>query len=161
MKDEILKKLNNTDASIIPRYEIILPTGEVIYSRVQIRLMNTITQQGTPLTAQNLLSDDTSQMLGLDPATSTPDEAFRKLLGFSPKLSVTISNFQAGDIVEVKHMTTLQTVAKTVDSNGTATFDILEFAGYQYRGVRGSVSTVTDWLVVDTATLYSKTVSFT
>lgn len=160
MKDEVLKKLNNTDASVIPRYEIVDAQGNVLYSRVQIRLMNTVTQQGTPLNAQNLLSDYTSQLMGLDPATSTPDEAFRKLLGFCPKLSITISNFQSGDVVELTHMTTLQKVSKSVDSNGTATFDILEYAGYQYRGVRGSLVTSTDWLVIDTATLYSKTVTF-
>ena len=160
MKDEVLKKLNNTDSEVIPRYDIILPTGEVFASRVQIVLRNTITQQGTPLNAQNLLSDYTSQLLGLDPATSTPDEAFRTLLGFCPKLSITISNFQTGDEIEVTNMTTLQRVRKSVGSDGAATFDILKYDGYQYRGIRGDLSTETDWLIVDTATLYSKTIAF-
>ena len=159
MKDEVLKKLNNTDSSVIPRYNIVAPDGTVIGSRVQIILQNTVLEQGTPLNKANLLSDDTSIALGLDPATSTPDEALR-LLGkilnsITPKLAV---EYLVGSTVYVKNMTTNETVSQVIPLTGTdrgfASFNIYEFNGYEYWATYNGVSTSHDWIMIDTAKIY-------
>lgn len=160
MKDEVLKKLNNTDSAVIPRYDIVLPTGEIVYSRVQIILKNTVLEPGTPLNAQNLLSDNTSTELGLDPETSTPDSAFSALakmfLGICPKVSV---RHTVGSTVHLRNMSTGVTEQKIVGSDGYVTFNILEFNGYEYWGVSDGVATDHDWILVDTAKLYEVTIA--
>ena len=160
MKDEVLKKLNNTDSEIIPRYDIILPTGEIIYSGVQIVLKNEVLEPGTPLNKQNLLSDDTSVALGLDPTTSTPDEAFRtlkKLLsGFCPKVNVV---FTAGGTVYIRNETTLETVSCPVPTSGpyagVATVDLYEYGTYSVWGMYNDVKTqYSEPLLVDAVKIY-------
>ena len=155
MKDEVLKKLNNTDSAVVPRYDIVLPTGEVVYSRVTLVLKNTILEPGTPLNAANLLSDDTSALLGLDPATSTPNEAFSTLLsllkGICPKIAV---QYTEGGTVYLRHMVTGVTQQQVVGSDGYAKFDVFDFNGYEYWGSLNGVTTEHDWTIVDTAKLY-------
>ena len=155
MKDEVLKKLNNTDSYVIPRYDIVLPTGEVVYSRVQIVLKNTVLEPGTPLNAANLLSDAVSTSLGLDPATSTPNTAFATLLqllkGICPKVSV---SYTAGSTVYMRNMSTLVTEQQVVPADGFVVFNIFEFNGYEFWGELNGVATEHEWFVVDTAKLY-------
>lgn len=155
MKDEVLKKLNNTDSAVIPHYDIILPTGEVFASRVQIVLKNTVLEPGTPLNKQNLLNDDTSTLLGLDPETSTPDMAFATIInylkGICPKIAV---KYTIGGTVYLRNMTTNETVQQVVGSDGYAKFDIFEFNGYEYWGSYNDVTTEHDWTMIDTAKLY-------
>lgn len=160
MKDEVLKKLNNTDSSVIPRYDIVLPTGEVVYSRVQLILQNTVLEEGTPLNKANLLSDDTSASLGLDPATSTPDVAFAKLMelvrGFCPKVGV---RFTPGGTVYIRNESTLEVTQSQVATSGAyqgvAAINLYAYGGYTvwgvYDGVRKDYPSL---LVVDTVRIY-------
>ena len=165
MKDEVLKKLNNTDSTVIPRYNIVLPTGEVLASRAQIILQNTILEKGTPLNAANLLSDTTSEDIGLDPATSTPDQAFSKIMellkGICPKIAVTYSE---GGTVYARNETTLEVKQAPVQTSGiyqgNAIIDIFEYGVYTIWGIKDGVrKDYPSLLMVDTAKLY--TVSLT
>lgn len=158
MKDEVLKPYsvdNYEDDEAIPRYDIILPSGETLYHGVQLRLCNDIIEQGTPLNKKNLLSDDTSRALGLDPATSTPDEAFKALrsaAGFCPKLIVP---YMQRGVVFVRNETTLEVQQKTVSTEGFVMFDILEYGVYSIWGDYFSIRTdYPGLLTVDTTKIY-------
>lgn len=48
-KDEVLGKALETDEAVIPRYNIVSPTGAIIAENVEINLKNPILQQGMPI----------------------------------------------------------------------------------------------------------------
>ena len=81
MKDEILAKALDTDMEIIPRYDVVLPDGTKVAENAEIVLKNLIAQNGTPYNKASMLTDETSQLIGIDPETSTPDEAFSVIYG--------------------------------------------------------------------------------
>lgn len=154
MKDEVLYPYavdNYEDYEAIPRYDIALPSGQIIYEGVQLILRNTVAEPGTPLNKQNLLSDDTSRAFALDPETSTPDEVFNVIRSFSPKIKV---QYLAGGTVYVKNLTTSQERAFPVPSNGIVTVDIFEYATYEVWGTLSATSRP-ETVVVDTAKVYS------
>ncbi len=79
MQDEILAKAIDTDASIIPRYNITTPGGTIIASNVQIDLVNTVSQAGTKWSKGNVLSDDAETAVFGSPQNATPSEAIASL----------------------------------------------------------------------------------
>lgn len=158
MKDEVLATYsvdNYEDYEVIPRYDIILPSGETLYEGVQLMLRNNVLVPGTPLNKQNLLSDDTSNYIGLDPATSTPDLAFRalrKLLaGICPKIVV---QYTPGKLAHIRNMTTYEEVTQIVPESGYATFEVWEYSKYHCWGTDGSISTNMEEVLVDSARIY-------
>ena len=153
MKDEILAPYsvdNYEDEEVIPRYDIVLPSGETLYEGVQLILRNYVIDQGTPLNKQNLLSDDTSRAYGLDPETSTPDEMFRVIKSFCPKIRV---KYLAGGTVHVQNTTTGQERTFPVPEDGYVMVDVFEYTDYQVWGVLSATGRPTT-VTVDSAKIY-------
>lgn len=155
MKDEVLQKVLDSDGNIIPRFDVVRPDGTVLAENVQLVLKNTILTPGTPLNKQNLLSDDTSRELGLDPATSTPDTAFmsiRSSIGFCPRVRV---SFYAGSIISVRNENTKEIQQHVVSEKGYALVDILEYGDYKFWAGPGNNDSPKVPLTVDTVKLYT------
>lgn len=155
MKDEVLQKVLDSDGNIIPRFDIVHPDGTVLAENVQLVLKNTILTPGTPLNKQNLLSDDTSRALGLDPATSTPDTAFmsiRSSIGFCPRVRI---SYRVGGTISVRNENTQETQQYAVPEKGYVLVDILEYGVYKFWGKINSTVTPQVPLTVDTVKLYT------
>ena len=63
MRDEILQKAYPTDTATIPRYRILNQRGDVILDGIEIQLLNTILQAGTPFDKEHVLPDDVATSL--------------------------------------------------------------------------------------------------
>lgn len=79
MRDEVLDKALQSDPKVIPRYNLVLPSGQLVAENVELVLVNRILTPGMPFDNYHVLSDETSAMLGMDPAPATPDDAFQML----------------------------------------------------------------------------------
>lgn len=79
MRDEVLDKALQTDPKVIPRYNLVLPNGTLVAENVELVLVNKVLTPGMPFDNYHVLSDETSAMLGMDPAPATPDDAFQML----------------------------------------------------------------------------------
>ena len=79
MKDEILNKLYSTDETPIPRYQVVDRDGNVLLSGVEIRLLNLISQPGTPYNKESVLPDSVAQLICPDVEDPTPADALRSL----------------------------------------------------------------------------------
>lgn len=134
MKDEVLQKALETDASIIPRYDIILPDGTKVAENVQLVLKNTVLTEGTPLNRQTLLKDVTAVMYGLDAASALPDNvllAIRNSASYCPKLNIYSApgatiEFQRANASEATTTTTY-----TVPDSGVLPIDVTAYGTYR------------------------------
>lgn len=157
MRDEIINPFNvdnHVDDEAIPRYDIVLPSGETLYHGVQFILCNDIVEEGTPLNRQNLLSDSTSRAYGMDPVTSTPDEAFsiiRSSVGYCPKLKV---DYFEGGMVHIRNIVTGEEHSYLVDSTDSVTIDILAYSRFKIWGTFQDLTTPVTELLIDTTKLY-------
>lgn len=85
MQDEILGKALSSDASIIPRYNIVSPDGTLVAQNAQIVLQNPVVQEGTPFNTLNMLQDSTAQQFGLT-GDATVDQVLSLLSRFQSGL---------------------------------------------------------------------------
>lgn len=132
MKDEVLQKALEADASVIPRYDIILPDGTKVAENVQLVLKNIILTEGTPLNRQTLLKDSTATLYGLDVANALPDDVLltiRASASYCPKLNV---YSVPGATIEVQRANAVAGVSTyTVPTSGVLTVDILTYGTYR------------------------------
>lgn len=77
MKDEILAKALDSDAEIVPRYDVVLPDGTKVAENAELVLKNPVTQEGTPYNKEAVLQDATAALYGLEDATV--DQVLQKL----------------------------------------------------------------------------------
>lgn len=84
MQNEILEKVLETDAYAIPRYNIEDSSGKTIFSNVALKLQNAVKQVGTRFATETMLANNVAQKMNLDPATSTPNDAFNTLADRAP-----------------------------------------------------------------------------
>lgn len=68
-KDEILLPVLDSDATAVPRYNIIGPDGKTLYKNVSLKLMNGIAQEGTPINKP--LLDEFLAAAGITAGTGT------------------------------------------------------------------------------------------
>lgn len=68
-KDEILLPVLDSDATAVPRYNIVGPDGKVLYKNVSLKLMNGIAQEGTPINKP--LLDEFLAAAGVTAGTAT------------------------------------------------------------------------------------------
>jgi len=68
-KDEILLPVLDSDATAVPRYNIIGSDGKVLYKNVSLKLMNGIAQEGTPINKP--LLDEFLAAAGVTAGTAT------------------------------------------------------------------------------------------
>ncbi|MGN1230060.1 MAG: hypothetical protein ACI4T5_10475 [Prevotella sp.] len=98
MRNEILKPVLDTDEVAVPRYDVVGPDGAVLQQNVELRLKNEVMQQGTPYDENSVLPDDLSESLDLDPKTSTPAQALRKIIANTkegaPKIGDTLTTIR-------------------------------------------------------------------
>lgn len=80
MKDEILNKVYSTDETPIPRYQIVDRDGNVVLSGVEIRLLNLISQLGTPYNTESVLPDSVANKICPEILDPSPADAFAGLL---------------------------------------------------------------------------------
>lgn len=80
MKDEILDKVYSTDETPIPRYQIVDRDGNVVLSGVEIRLLNLISQLGTPYNTESILPDSVASKICPEIPNPNPADAFAGLL---------------------------------------------------------------------------------
>ena len=80
MKDEILDKVYSTDETPIPRYQIVDRDGNVVLSGVEIRLLNLISQLGTPYNTESILPDSVASKICPEISNPNPADAFAGLL---------------------------------------------------------------------------------
>lgn len=80
MKDEILKKVYSTDKTPIPRYQIVDRDGNVVLSGVEIRLLNLISQIGTPYNTASVLPNSVANKICPEIPNPNPADAFAGLL---------------------------------------------------------------------------------
>lgn len=160
MKDEVLQKALSTDTQVIPRYDVILPDGTKVAENVQLVLKNAVLTEGTPLSKQNLLSDDTSRLFNLDPQTSTPDDALqaiRNSVGYCPRIQV---KFTIGGTVYASNEATGAIVSCTVPATGIAIVDIPSFGSYKVWGTYNGATSVKEDITIDAIKMYSLDISY-
>lgn len=80
MKDEILNKVYSTDETPIPRYQIVDRDGNVVLSGVEIRLLNLISQIGTPYNTASVLPNSVANKICPEIPNPNPADAFAGLL---------------------------------------------------------------------------------
>lgn len=169
MKDEVLAKAIASDEEVIPRYDIVLPDGTVFAQNAKLVLKNEVLTQGTPLNAQNLLSDDTSAALWLQDSKATPDEAFKAIrssVGFCPRIQV--NYIPGGNLYLTAHNVigslngSPSTTRYPVPLRGQVTMDVPAYGEFLVWGTchtfgnQNVPSTTTETLVmVDTVKLYT------
>ena len=160
MKDEVLEKALGTDASVIPRYDIVKPDGTKVAENVQVVLKNNVLVSGTPLNKQSLLKDDTASAFELNPATAVPDDALKLIRGsisYCPKIRVTAV---AGAALYVRHNITGIEKTYVVPSTGEIIVDVWDYGTYTIWGVLGGVTTSTATVDVDVTKMYTASVDF-
>lgn len=135
MKDEVLQKALEADASVIPRYDIVAPDGTVVAEGVQLVLKNAVLTEGTPLNRQTLLKDTTASAYGLSAESALPDDvlfAIRNSASYCPKLkvySVPGSTIYMQDVQEPGVITSY-----VVPTSGVLSVDILHYGAYKIWG---------------------------
>lgn len=132
MKDEVLQKALDTDNTVIPRYDIILPDGTKFAENVRLVLKNTVLTEGTPLNRQTLLKDATAILYGMSAPGALPDDvlaAIRNSASYCPKLKI----FSApGATIEVQVANASTAAATyTVPTSGVLSVDILTYGTYR------------------------------
>ena len=160
MRDEVLEKVLSTDATVVPRYDIVKPDGTKVAENVQVVLKNNTLVQGTPLSKQSLLKDATASAYELNPVTATPDDALktiRESISYCPKLRVTVI---AGAVLYVKNNATGVQKTFAVPSTGVVTVDIWDYGTYKVWGILGGVTTSEATVTIDTTKLYTAEVDF-
>lgn len=156
MKDEVLQKALETDASVIPRYDIILPDGSKFAENVQLVLKNTVLTSGTPLNRQTLLKDATAVLYGLDAASALPDDALlaiRNSAGYCPKLLVYSVPGATIEIQRANAATGITTY--TVPTSGILSVDILTYGTYRVCGTISGTRTADKYIDISETKKYS------
>lgn len=156
MKDEVLQKAIETDSTVIPRYDIILPDGTKVAENVQLVLKNAVLTAGTPLNRQTLLKDATAVLYGLDAASALPDDALlaiRNSAGYCPKLKI---YSVPGATIEVQRANA-STVATTytVPTSGVLTVDILTYGTYRVCATISGTRTADKYIDISETKQYS------
>ena len=155
MKDEVLQKALETDTTVIPRYDIILPDGTKIAENVQLVLKNAVLTAGTPLNKQALLKDSTATLYGMNAATAMPDTIFdtiRRTASYCPKLKVT---GPYGATVYVRNVSSNMQYTYTVPYGGVLSVDIMAYSTYKIWGVIDGVRTPDKFVDIDTTKTYT------
>lgn len=147
MKDEVLQKALAADASVIPRYDIILPDGTKVVENVQLVLKNIVLTTGTPLNKQALLKDTTASAYGLSAESALPDDvltAIRNSESYCPKLKI-YSVPGATIEVQVANASTVATTY-TVPTSGVLSVDILTYGTYRVCGTISGTRTADKYI---------------
>ena len=156
MKDEVLQKALEADATVIPRYDIILPDGTKVAENVQLVLMNTVLAEGTPLSKQTLLKDTTATLYGMIPTNALPDDvlvAIRNSASYCPKLNI---YSVPGATIELQKANVASTVATyTVPTSGVLTVDILSYGTYRVCATIGGTRTLDKYIDISETKQYS------
>lgn len=155
MKDEVLQKAIETDTSVIPRYDIILPDGTKVAENVQLVLKNAILAAGTPLNRQTMLKDSTAELYGMD-ANALPDEvllAIRNSASYCPKLKI---YSVPGATIEVQGANASTAAATyTVPTSGVLTIDILTYGTYRVCATISGTRTADKYIDISETKQYS------
>jgi len=155
LKDEVLQKAIETDTSVIPRYDIILPDGTKVAENVQLVLKNAILAAGTPLNRQTMLKDSTAELYGMD-ANALPDEvllAIRNSASYCPKLKI---YSVPGATIEVQGANASTAAATyTVPTSGVLTIDILTYGTYRVCATISGTRTADKYIDISETKQYS------
>lgn len=156
MKDEVLQKAIATDATVIPRYDIILPDGTKVAENVQLVLKNIILTSGTPLNKQSLLKDTTAALYGIDAANALPDDVLvfiRNSESYCPKLK--IFSVPGATITVQEANTTAAAATYTVPTSGMLSVDILHYGTYRVYGTISGTRTVDTYIDISETKQYA------
>lgn len=147
MKDEVLQKAIETDSTVIPRYDIILPDGTKVAENIQLVLKNVVLTAGTPLNRQSLLKDATAVLYGMSADTALPDEvllAIRNSTSYCPKLKI---YSVPGATIEVQLANApIAATTYTVPASGVLSVDILTYGTYRVCGTISGTRTVDKYI---------------
>lgn len=142
MKDEVLQKALESDTSVIPRYDIVLPNGTKVAENVQLVLKNTILTAGTLLNKQSLLKDVTAILYDLPMESAVPDDIFLTLRGlpsYCPKLKILSV---PGATISVQRLATGEEVKTySVAASTGVTIDLMQYGTYKVWATISNVPT--------------------
>lgn len=156
MKDEVLQKAIETDTSVIPRYDIILPDDTKVAENVQLVLKNAILAAGTPLSRHTLLKDTTAVLYGMSADTALPDEVLqviRNSVSYCPRLKI---YSVPGATIEVQGANASTAAATyTVPASGVLSVDILTYGTYRVCATISGTRTADKYIDVSETKQYS------
>jgi hypothetical protein len=156
LKDEVLQKALEADATVIPRYDVALPDGTIIAENVQLILKNSVLTAGTPLNKNTLLKDTTAVLFGLVAESAIPDDvlvAIRNSTGYCPKLKILGA---PGATISVQEANSTEAaVTYTMPTSGVLTVDVLHYGVYKIWSVSGSTYTSDKYVDVNENKQYS------
>lgn len=150
MKDEVLQKALTTDATVIPRYDIVLPDGTKVAENVQLVLKNSVLTVGTTLNKQTLLKDTTAILYGLDAASALPDDvlaAIRNTPSYCPKLKIFSAPGATISVQRVPGDASASTY--TIPTSGVLSIDILHYGTYKIWGVISGTRTTDRYIDIN------------
>ena len=156
MKDEVLQKALDTDSSVIPRYDIVLPDGTKVAENVQLILKNTVLTPGTLLNSRALLKDATAVLYGMSAADAVPDEvlsAIRNSASYCPKLKIFSAPGATISVQRVPDDTSATTY--TIPTSGVLTVDILRYGTYKVWGDISGTRTVDMYIDINETKQYT------
>jgi hypothetical protein len=156
LKDEVLQKAIETDSTVIPRYDIILPDGTKIAENIQLILKNAVLTSGTLLNRQSLLKDATAVLYGMVAADAVPDDvlvAIRNSTSYCPKLKI---YSVPGATIEVQLANASTAVTTyTVPTSGVLSVDILTYGTYRVCGTISGTRTADKYIDICETKQYS------
>jgi hypothetical protein len=155
LKDEVLQKALESDGTVIPRYDIVLPDGTKVAENVQLVLKNVVLTAGTPLNRQTLLKDATATLYGMNIASATPDTVFdtiRRTTSYCPKLKITGSY---GATVYVRNVSSNMQSSYTIPYGGVLDVDIMYYSTYKIWSEHNGVRTPDKFIDIDTTKTYT------
>ena len=137
-KDEVLGKALDTDTEVIPRFDIVLPSGLKVAENAQIVLKNPVEQEGMPI--NKAVMDECLAASGTTAGTAT-------------KLTLEQSNFVLNDGALIRFkLHTDSGATPTMNVNGTGAKALMQT---KFKPMRAGVPSGT-WLTA----IYSETFGF-